>query len=355
MRRFASLALFVALVSGAAAHAQQTAKVFYRDRSAKPERVANVSGTIVEETVNGIKVKQGVGGERDFPIADIVEVEYDPPTAQVIPYNRIKKLEDDLKKAAGEAAKAKALELDKEYRTLQGNLKDDKTIALRRHVQWRLAQIKVNLAGDVVEQQLDAIEQFDKFRKENSNAWQLLGAVRQQAQMLVEVNKLGDAAKVLEETAKTPKLAKELKQELELVLIDVLIRAGKTAEVESRITEALAVLPPNDPLVGRLKVYQLGCQVGKANLDTLVNQLKDIIAKSPDPALVALAYNTLGDCYNAKAQKKDAMWAYLWVEVVYNQDKVELTKSVDRLARVFKDLGDDARAEKYRDKLKSMR
>lgn len=347
--------IVLTLAGAGSAQAQQTGKISYRDRSVKPERVADVTGTIVEETVNGVKLKPGVGAEREFMVNDIVEVQYDPPTAQVIPYNRIKKLEDDLKKLTGDAAKAKAQEVDKEYRTLDAALKDPKAIALKRHVQLRLAQIKASLAGEVIEQQLEAIEQFDKFRKEHPNCWQLLGVVRQQAGMLMEVNKLDDAAKILEETAKTPKLAKELKQELELVLIDVLIRAGKTADVESKLTEALAILPPNDPLVPRLKVYQLGCQAGKANFDNLVNQLRDIIAKATDPSVVALAYNTLGDCYNSKALKKDAMWAYLWVETVYNQDRVELSKAIDRLARVFKDLGDDARSDRYRDKLKSLR
>ena len=77
--------------------------------------------------------------------------------------------------------------------------------------------------------------------------------------------------------------------------------------------------------------------------------------QSQDAGLKALVYNTLGDCFNVKGLKKDAMWAYLWVDVVYNQDKIEHAKAVERLSRVFKDLNDDARADRYKDKLKSMR
>lgn len=352
MFRFAFLAL---LFVASAAPAQQVAKIYYRDRSAKPERTADVTGAIVSESVNGIKLKLPMGGEREFVVSDIVDVQYTPPTALVIPMNRIIGLEGNLKKASGDAAKKLIADLEKEYKAILASIKDDKSAPLKRQIQYRLAQLQAIVAGDVVAQQLQAIEAFDKFRKENPNAWETVPAVREQAQMLMAVNKLDEAAKALDEVAKTPKLAKEIKQDLELMLIDVMIRAGKASEAEGRISQALALLPPDDPLAARLKIYQFGCQAGKGNVDAIVAQLKDLIEKSTDVGLKALAYNTLGDCYNAKAQKKEAMWAYLWVDVVYNQDKVEHAKAVERLARVFRELGDDVRADRYRDKMKSLR
>ena len=349
------LALMTLLTVASVAPAQQVAKIYYRDHAAKTERTADVTGTIVSESVNGIKLKLPMGAEREFLISDIIDVQYTAPTALVIPMNRVIKLEGDLKKASGDAAKKAMTELEKEYKAILASIKDNKSEPIKRQIQYRLAQLQAILAGEVVTQQLQAIEAFDKFRKENPNAWETVPAVREQAQMLVAVNKLDDAAKALDEVANTPKLAKEIKQDLEMMLIDVMIRAGKTGEVEGRIGQALALLPPDDPLAARLKIYQLGCQAGKGNVDAIIAQLKDLIDKSADVALKALAYNTLGDCYNAKSQKKEAMWAYLWVDVVYNQDKVEHAKAVERLARVFKDLGDDVRADRYRDKMKLLR
>src|SRR5947209_8924541 len=113
------------------------------------------------------------------------------------------------------------------------------------------------------------------------------------------MERLDDAARVLEETAKVQGLAKEVKQELELTHIDLMIRTGKAAEVEGKIAEALQTVAPTDPMATKLKVYQLAAQAGKGDVDKAVAQLKTIIEQSQDNSLKALAYNTLGDCYSA--------------------------------------------------------
>ncbi len=337
------------------APAQKVAKIRFRDHSAKPERVADVTGTILAESINGIKLKPPVGADREILVPDIVEVQYDPPTELVIPMNRITKLENDLKKAAGAATKKHLSDLDQEYKAALNAIKSEKSILIKRQIQYRIAQLQALSANDAVDLQLQAIEALDKFRKENANAWETIPAVREQVQMLVALNKLDDAAKVLDDVSKVPNLAKRVKQDLDFLLIDLMIRAGKLNEVEGRIRQALAVLPPNDPLAGRLKIYELGAKAAKGNVDAVVPQLKSMIETTSDSALKALAYNTLGDCYNSQSKKKEAMWAYLWVDVVYNQDKSEHLKALERLVRVFKDLGDDAHADKYRGKLKSLR
>jgi len=57
----------------------------------------------------------------------------------------------------------------------------------------------------------------------------------------------------------------------------------------------------------------------------------------------------------AKGQVKDAMWSYLWVDVVYNQDKSEHLKAMDRLKTVFTKMNDQDHVEKYTEKLNRLR
>ncbi len=347
------IAALAAACCAAAAQAQLRDTVYYRDHSVKPEKTAEFAGSVVEETVNGVKVKPQVGPERAFPVTDIVDVIYAPPRQNEIPFQPILNGESALR--TGGADKAKMAQLLKDYQTfLNNSLKDAKVPSLRRHIAYRMAILKAAVT-DKREDQQEAIKQFDAVRKEVAASWQLVPLVRQEVQLLADLDRLDDAARVLDETAKTPNLAKELKQELELGMIDVMIRAGKANEVEGRIAQALQTLQPNDPMATKLKVFQLGAQAGKGDADKAAAQLKTIIDQAQDNSLKALAYNTLGDCYSAKGLKKDAMWAYMWVDVVYNQDKAEHVKAAERLSRVFKDLNDDARADKYKEKLKSLR
>jgi len=65
-----------------------------------------------------------------------------------------------------------------------------------------------------------------------------------------------------------------------------------------------------------------------------------------------VAYNSLGDCYRLNGRPKEALWPYLWVDVIYHQDKQEHAKAIAQLAKLFDEQGDKARAKLYKDKLK---
>ena len=81
-------------------------------------------------------------------------------------------------------------------------------------------------------------------------------------------------------------------------------------------------------------------------------QLEAIISKTTDKKLLGLAYNALGDCYRLNNRNKDALWPYLWVDVIYHQDRQEHQKAMEQLARLFDEQGDKTRARQYRERLK---
>jgi len=350
MRRFL-LALAVAGWMGSATLLNADDTIQFRDRSAKPEKLATVAGSISAETVNSVKIKPSVGAEREIPAGDIVEITYEVPGAVKITLSGAMKLEQQ--RGAGEAGRKALQDAAKDYQAVLKGL-NEKYANAARHMQYKILSIQATLATDKV-QQLQIADDFDKFRKAHSNAWQLLSAVRQQALLLMNCDKFDEAAKVFDETSKNPALSKETRQEVELAAIDALMRAQKYADVQKRIESAIATLAPNDPQAVKMKIYQIGCQAKNADMTKVEPQLKDIIEKSADPNLRALAYNTLGDCYYANGLKKDAEWAYLWVDVVYNQDRSEHLKSLERLVKVFKDLNDEELARKYEDKLARLR
>jgi len=106
----------------------------------------------------------------------------------------------------------------------------------------------------------------------------------------------------------------------------------------------------------RLNVYQLAVKFGdNPNPADGVAAIEAEIAKTKDPAVRAAAYGMLGELYLAADKPREAMWQFLWVEVVYNQDRDEVIKALARLADTFRIQGDDDRAKSYREKARRLR
>jgi hypothetical protein len=151
---------------------------------------------------------------------------------------------------------------------------------------------------------------------------------------------------VYDELAAATGVPPDVKADCQFTAIDLLMQAGKLAEARAR----LASLPPNDP---RLRIYEIGCSTTNDRIADSVRQLESLIENANDRALKAAAYNMIGDCYRRDPKlKKEAMYAYLWVDVVYNDDSAEVARAVGRLAEIFAELKDDDRARKYRERLK---
>jgi hypothetical protein len=339
------------LVLGTASLASADDTVLFRDRTAKPEKIGTLVGKITTETINGVKLKPTVGAERDIAAADIVDIVYEVPGAVKLTLGGAIKLEQQ--RGSGDAGRKALQDAVNDYQAVLKGL-NEKFANAARHIQFKILNIQAILTTDKL-QQLQLADEFDKFRKANANAWQLLPAVRQQAQLLIACDKFDDAARIYDETAKNPNLSKERLQEVELLAVDALMRAEKYTEAEKRIDTAGRTLPPDHPQAVRLKIYQVGCQAKKADMAKVEPMLRDIVEKNADPNLRALAYNTLGDCFFATGQKKDAQWAYLMVDVVYFQDRGEHLKALERLVKVFKDLNDEEYAKKYEEKLARIR
>ena len=75
----------------------------------------------------------------------------------------------------------------------------------------------------------------------------------------------------------------------------------------------------------------------------------------------ALAWNLMfpffvvfGMAFAFNGRNQEALWPYLWVDVIYHQDKQEHIKAMEQLARLFEEQGDKTRAKQYRERLKGM-
>ncbi len=79
--------------------------------------------------------------------------------------------------------------------------------------------------------------------------------------------------------------------------------------------------------------------------------MRQVIKDTSDKTLKAQAYNTLGVSYFNGEYLKEARWDFLWVDVVYNQDRAEHAKALYYLWKIFDKLDEKERAQECRDAL----
>jgi hypothetical protein len=318
----------VFLTAATAVPAVAQDKVTYLDRGGKG--VQTTTGAISGESLAGIKI-----GGRTIPSGDVIDVQYDTPGSVRLDYNSATAAE-----ARNPADAVKGYEALIKAGPVQ-NLKP-----LKRHLEYKVAALTAARAEDGREQLSTGIAALAKFKKDHPDGWQLVPLARTLGRLLLdkEPPDADGARQVYDDLAQNPAAPADVKQEFTFLAIDLLLNAGKVAEARAK----LAALPAADP---RVQVYRIACQATPDKLAAAADQLRAVIDRTTDPALKATAYNVLGDCLRRDPkQKKEALYAYLWVDVVYNQDAAEVAKASGRLADLFGELKDEERARKYRDK-----
>jgi tetratricopeptide (TPR) repeat protein len=336
-----------------ASAAQARDDIAYFDRATRKEVPA--TGSILEETPARVVFKPGTGvATKEIAATDIIDIAYEVPAAVKLAYGRAraeerKATESSLKDAERDKALAEAL---KSYQEILPKLAGDKYRNVVRNTRFKIARLQARLAEDNPSKVDAAIEALTQFQKEYPEGWEIHPAGRLLARLEWEKGNAEAAGKTYEALAAIPGLPQEARQEYELLGAEVLIQAKKCVDAEKKLQSLLKALPKDDPQAARVRIYLVECLGIAGKLAEAVSQLEEIIAKTSDRDLKAVAYNSLGDCYRLNGRPKEALWPYLWVDVIYHQDKQEHAKAIAQLAKLFDEQGDKARAKLYKDKLK---
>src|SRR5207237_4425681 len=104
--------------------------------------------------------------------------------------------------------------------------------------------------------------------------------------------------------------------------------AGKHEAALQKLQALAAKLSKDTKFIGRVKIAEAECLVAAKKHTEAIALLRQLITESTDKNLKALAHNSLGLTYYNAEQAKDALWEFLWVDMVYNQDKAEHAKAL---------------------------
>jgi hypothetical protein len=343
--RIGSAALLALLVGTFALKADD--RVEYKDAKDRTKTIV-VTGQIVDDGFTTLKLKTTAGGkEVAIPVADVVRLNFQLPPAVTVEAGPVLSAEDK-----GEYTKA----IDGYKAILPKMAGSDKA---KRHVEFKIATLTAALAAEQATQVTPAIDLLKKFLATNTTTWHTAVAARQLINLQVKANDAGGALATADAWAKIDKLPKEAKLEADLAKVDILFQSKKLPETKTKIAEVLKTVAPTDPAKLRLDMYTLATEAMEANTSAAdaAKKIEDAIAKANDPTIKAAGYIILGDTYLNKNQPRDAMYSYLWVDVVYNTDRAEQSRALERLVRIFEldSMKDAERSKLFRDKLAKLR
>lgn len=335
-----ALALFAGLAAAAPALAQDEVYVRGQDKPVKANIKAESPGSVT------------VAARKDpIPAEDILDVIYEvtPAEVRINLYRIAWQAEKDSNDPSKDAKRKENLdEAVKKYEETLGKLGAGQAFA-RRHIEYKLALLKARQAQEEGGPLDDAVARLTAFKKKHADGWQIARALRLLARLQLEMDQPAEAEKTYLELASL-KVGPQTQNDAELQAALVGLRAGKPKETLEKLN-ALLAKPPAKEFVPRVRIAVAEATTADGRSKEAVAMLRKLITEHPEPGLKAAAYNALGKSYFDAQQYKEARWEFLWVDVVYNQDREEHAKALYYLWKTFDKLGDAERAKEFRSAL----
>jgi len=345
--RFRMLFTLAAVVfAGSAAHAQED--IFVKGQE-KPIKAA-----IKSETPKGI----AIAGKDLIPAENIVDVQYEIPSVEVrinLYKPAITKEKASLDPAAKEADRKAALaDALKKYEEVAGKLTgaDAVSKSARRHMDYKVAMLRLRQVQEEGAAPESALVKLRDFKTKYPLSWQIVRVLESLGRLQMSQNDYKGAEETFKELADRD-LTPEAKLDAQLLQVQAMIQDNRHADA----LKTLQSLPAKEgPLAARVKVAQAQCMLATKDpgkVQEAQKMMKQLLKESSDKHVKAVAHNAIGAMLFDKGEYKDARWEFLWVDVVYNQDKDEHAKALYYLWKTFENLQDAVRAQECREALLS--
>jgi len=201
----------------------------------------------------------------------------------------------------------------------------------------------------------DAVKEWRGFLADYKFGWEVWPATRAYTRLQIELGQFEDASRTWGKAAANKEFPPDARLEAQIQEIDLQIRGKLYPNAEPTAGELQKTA--NGAQKERLVIYQIAAKAGGDKPLEGVDKIKAEMEKTKDASVHATGFSMMGELYLVGGKPRDAMWAFLWVETVLNQDRDEAFKAVARLAGMFEvgPIADEDQARKYRDKLKRLR
>ncbi len=297
-----------------------------------------VSGKIKSMSPASVTIEKAGGGRlrEDVPVNIIETIYFDQEPAQmrtIRAYIRDGQYEDALESLDG-------LKLDE----------IDRDVILQ-DIEFYKALCKTKLALGGTGQVLDAAKVMGAFRKKNSGNYHYLEATELMGNLALTLGRYSEAEELYTILGRAP--WPDYKMRAAVAMGYSRLAQNKPAEARKAFNFALSIsatdaLARKQQLAAKLGIAR--CDAAAGQHDKAVAAVLDILSRA-DPENVELqakAYNTLGTAYRKAGKTKDALWAFLHVDILYFGDQESHAEALWNLESLWKALHKPDRALRAR-------
>jgi predicted negative regulator of RcsB-dependent stress response len=343
------LVVFTALViAGVSAHADI---VVVRGKEAP------VKGTVKSEDAKSVVVsvvEKKMATTLTIPSGDVIDMTHDAisPTTLEAGYKNARTAEKDSETDDASVRKAKLGVAIKAYEETHKKMAKDSPAQklAARHIQYKIAFLMVRQAEDQLGKD-QAARQLEKFKDDHPNSWQIHSVMPLLAQLQLESNDTDKAAKTFEEMSNMTALSVDMRREAELKVVEVYVRGKKIEKANEKLDALEKKAAGNAVFTARVKLARVDVLVGQKQTDKAVPILQEIVKATSDKQIKAMAHNKLGEALFDAKKYNEALWEFLWVDAVFNQDRDQHAKALFFLWKTFGELNNVERANECRDML----
>ncbi|MFO0867103.1 MAG: hypothetical protein U0744_21085 [Gemmataceae bacterium] len=330
------------LLAAATAHAQDS--VLVKGKKA-------VNGNIASESVKGVTLKSGefiAGDDIDDIVYELTAKNTPTQTTQTnIAYRGARDLEKASIEGKEGERKAKIAAAIKEYGDISAKVNDK---LIKRHLEYKSVALRARQAMEDGLAPDAAVKALVAYAGKNSGAWQSVQALKTAARIAQDLGDFVQTESIYLQLSEMD-LSPDLKLDYELQSALVSVQSGKFDTAMKKLKAMETKMPKGSRQAVRAQVAQAECLANAKKIDEAISMVKPIIKDVTDKAGKAAAYNTLGYCYFQKEDFKQARWEFLWVDVVFNQDRKEHAKALYYLTQTFEKMNEPEKAQECREAL----
>lgn len=227
---------------------------------------------------------------------------------------------------------------DKAIAGYEAALKDSTSTNLTTDLEFLIARATASQALADEENYDEAIKRLEKFRTAHSDNFRYFEALKLLARLYMakpDVDKANATMKLLLEAPWT-----DFKMEADILQAEVALANGKTDAALGPIENVLRVKPSSPAELSRryaALLLKATCLQKDGKFPQAIEVLTGILdeAGEDDAKTLAETCVRLGDCYQAAGRTKEAILAYLRVDILFPKEKSQHAEALYYLSRLF--------------------